>query len=211
MAPSKSMQQPSSEADITRGVRRAVLIVAVANVSYFFVEFGVAIAIQSVSLFADSIDFLEDTAVNVLIFLGLGWSVAARARLGVILALVLLLPGVATLWSAWNAWRADSLPEPWALSLTGAGALLVNLMCAFILAGVRHHRGSLTRAAFLSARNDAIANVGIIGAGAMTAITLSRWPDLLVGLAIFVINLDAAREILEAARGERAALADDRP
>ncbi len=201
------MRERGTDADATRAVRRAVLIVAVANVSYFFIEFAVAIAIDSVSLFADSIDFLEDAAVNVLIFVGLGWSVAARARLGMVLALVLLLPGIATLWTAWNTLSAESLPEPLALSVTGAGALLVNLMCAFILAGVRHHRGSLTRAAFLSARNDAFANVGIIGAGALTAATLSHWPDLVVGLAIFVINLDAAREILEAAREERATIA----
>ncbi len=201
------MRERGTDADATRAVRRAVLIVAVANVSYFFIEFAVAIAIDSVSLFADSIDFLEDAAVNVLIFVGLGWSVAARARLGMVLALVLLLPGIATLWTAWNTLSAESLPEPLALSVTGAGALLVNLMCAFILAGVRHHRGSLTRAAFLSARNDAFANVGIIGAGALTAVTLSHWPDLAVGLAIFVITLDAAREILEAAREERATIA----
>jgi Co/Zn/Cd efflux system component len=196
---------PEVHLDVTtRTVRRAVLIVALANVGYFVVEFGVALAIQSVSLFADSIDFLEDTAVNVLIFVGLGWTAAARARLGMLLAFILLLPGIATLWSAWNAWQSETLPEPMTLSLTGAGALLVNLMCAFILARVREHRGSLTRAAFLSARNDAIANLGIIGAGALTAMTLSRWPDLIVGLAIFAINLDAAREVLQAAREEGA-------
>lgn len=91
-----------------------------------------------------------------------------------------------------------------ALSLTGAGALVVNVACALILARVREHSGSLTRAAFLSARNDAFANIGIIAAGLLTAVTLSRWPDLIVGLAIFAINLDAAREIFEAARAEHA-------
>jgi Co/Zn/Cd efflux system component len=187
----------------TRAVRRAVVIVALANVAYFFVEFAVAIQISSVSLFADSIDFLEDAAVNMLIFVGLGWTAGARARLGMALAAVLLLPGIATLWSAWDAWRGVTIPEPLSLSMTGAGALVVNLACAFVLARIRHHRGSLTRAAFLSARNDALANIGIIGAGALTAATLSKWPDLLVGLAIFAINLDAAREVLTAARQER--------
>ena len=46
---------------ITGALRRTVLIVALLNLSYFGVEFAVAIAIGSVSLFADSIDFLEDT------------------------------------------------------------------------------------------------------------------------------------------------------
>ncbi len=48
----------------TDGLRRAVLVVALANLAYFFVEFAVARRIGSVSLFADSVDFLEDTAVN---------------------------------------------------------------------------------------------------------------------------------------------------
>jgi Co/Zn/Cd efflux system component len=40
----------------------------------------------------------------------------------------------------------------------------------------------LTRAAFLSARNDAIANVAIIAAGFATAyLWHSAWPDLIVG------------------------------
>ena len=69
----------------------------------------------------------------------------------------------------------------------------------------RAHSGSLTRAAFLSARNDAFANIAIIAAGIVTAATVSPWPDLLVGLGIFAMNLDAAREVYAAAREERRA------
>ncbi|MGC2087778.1 MAG: cation transporter, partial [Bradyrhizobium sp.] len=42
-------------------VRRTVITVAVLNLLYFGVEFAVALRIGSVSLFADSVDFLEDT------------------------------------------------------------------------------------------------------------------------------------------------------
>jgi hypothetical protein len=87
--------------------------------------------------------------------------------------------------------------------ITGLGALVVNPSCAFILARVRDHHGSLTRAAFLSARNDALANVAIIAAGLITAITLSVWPDLIVGIGIFVMNLDASRQVYATARDER--------
>ena len=94
-------------------------------------------------------------------------------------------------------------PAPLPLSLAGAGALAVNLFCAVTLARFRAHAGSLTRAAWLSARNDALANIAIIAAGFVTAATLSAWPDLIVGLGIFAINLDAAREVYRAARAER--------
>jgi len=74
-----------------------------------------------------------------------------------------------------------------------------------MLASFRHHAGSLTKAAFLSARNDALANVAIIAAGLLTALVWhSAWPDLIVGLAIAAMNADAAREVFGAARREHA-------
>ena len=71
-----------------------------------------------------------------------------------------------------------------------------------MLVRFRSHSGSLTRAAFLSARNDALANIAIIGAGFVTAYTLSGWPDLIVGIGIAAMNTDAAREVWSAAREE---------
>ena len=122
------------------------------------------------------------------------------------LALILLVPGIATLWTAFDKFLEPSPPSPLPLSLAGLGALAVNLACAFMLARWRHHAGSLTRAAFLSARNDAFANVAIVAAGLVTAfLWRSAWPDLLVGLAIAAVNADAAREVWEAAREERQA------
>ena len=198
-------QNRVSSVQTDAALRRAVRLVALLNLAYFGVEFAVAIAIGSVSLFADSIDFLEDASVNFLIFAALGWSAVNRARVGMALAGILLIPGIATLWMAWDKFNVPVPPEPVPLSLAGAGALAVNLACAFILAHHRTHRGSLTRAAFLSARNDALANVAIIAAGFVTAYMLSAWPDLIVGLGIAAMNADAAREVLTAARDEHRA------
>jgi Co/Zn/Cd efflux system component len=183
-------------------LRRVVIVVAVLNLAYFGVEFAVALTIGSVSLFADSIDFLEDASINLLIAVALGWSATRRARLGMALAGILLIPGLATLWTAWAKFMAPAPPAPIPLTLAGLGALGVNLTCAFMLAGLRSHSGSLTRAAFLSARNDSVANVAIIAAGFVTAFTLSAWPDLIVGLGIAAMNADAARDVWRAAREE---------
>jgi Co/Zn/Cd efflux system component len=182
--------------------QRIVLLVAILNLAYFGVEFGVAIAIGSVSLFADSIDFLEDTSINILIALALGWSAINRSRVGMALAGILLVPSLAALWQAWQKFLAPAPPDAVSLSVVGGGALVVNLACALILTRIRAHSGSLTRAAFLSARNDAIANVAIIAAGGLTAYTLSAWPDLIVGLGIVALNSGAAREVWIAARQE---------
>ena len=187
-------------------LRKAVRLVAVLNLVYFGIEFAVARAIGSVSLFADSVDFLEDTSVNFLIFAALGWRARNRARLGMALAAILLIPGLATLWTAWAKFNVPLAPDPALLSLAGAGALAVNFSCALMLVRYRRHGGSLTKAVFLSARNDALANIAIIGAGLVTAfLWRSAWPDLIVGLGIAAMNADAAREVFSAAREEHAA------
>lgn len=187
---------------------RSVGLVALFNLGYFGVEFVVANAIGSVSLFADSIDFLEDASVNLLILVALGWTARSRARIGMALAGILLVPGLATLWTAWGKFNAPVAPDPFPLAAAGLGALAVNLTCAFMLARYRHHSGSLTKAAFLSARNDAFANVAIVAAGLVTAFLWhSAWPDLIVGLGIALMNADAAREVWKAARKEHRAAA----
>jgi Co/Zn/Cd efflux system component len=190
-----------------RAFRNAVGLVAGLNLGYFGIEFAVALAIGSVSLFADSIDFLEDASVNLLILLALGWSQRARARVGMALAIVLLVPSLAALWTAWEKFNSLVPPDPAPLTLAGGGALVVNLVCAFLLVRFRRQGGSLAKAAFLSARNDVLANAAIVAAGFVTLWWLSAWPDLVVGLGIAALNAGAAREVWLAARQERRAAA----
>jgi len=187
---------------VNRSLRRVVIFVALLNLAYFGFEFATARAIGSVSLFADSVDFLEDASLNLLIAIALGWGAGNRARLGMVLAGILLIPGIATLWTAWEKIHTLLAPSPLQLSMTAAGALVVNLCCGLLLARFRKHSGSLTRAAFLSSRNDVLANVAMIATALVTAYTRSGWADLVVGLRIAALNADAAREVWTAARKE---------
>jgi Co/Zn/Cd efflux system component len=123
------------------------------------------------------------------------------------LALLLLVPGIATAWTAWQKLSAPFPPEPLLLSVTGLGALAVNVSCALLLVRFRNHSGSLTRAAFLSARNDALANVAVIAAAMLTLAWPSGWPDLIVGVGIAIMNADAAKKVWAAARKEQQAQA----
>lgn len=183
-------------------LRQTVLIVAALNLGYFGVEFTVALRAGLVSLLADSADFLEDAAVNTLIFFALAWTAARRAAVGKVLAALLLVPALAFLWTLGAKLMHPTPPVAEALTLVGLGALAVNLTAALLLARHRRTEGSLTRAAFLSARNDALANIGIIAAGLVTARHPSIWPDIVVGLVIAALNLDAAKEVWEAAHDE---------
>ncbi|MDE1906665.1 MAG: cation transporter [Rhodospirillales bacterium] len=186
-------------------LRQAALAALLLNFGFFFFEFAVARSIGSVSLFADSVDFLEDSAVNLLLLIALGWTPKARAKAGMVMAGLIFVPSLATLWQAIaKIWHPQAPDAAW-LSLTGLAAMVVNLCAATVLARHRHTGGSITRAAFLSARNDVLANAAIILAGVGTAyLWHSLWPDLIAGLGIGAMNLDAAKEVWEAAREEHA-------
>lgn len=191
-----------SPRSVPEDLRRIVTVVALANLAYFFVEYAVATRIGSVALFADSIDFLEDATVNLLVLTAMGWSAARRRLVGFGLALLLLVPGVAALLTVFEKLSAPSAPEPLALTLTGAGAFAVNLGCALLLTRARHHGGALVTAAFLSARNDVVSNVAIVAAGLATFALGSMWPDIVVGLGIAALNASSAYEVYEAATKE---------
>src|SRR5689334_3515523 len=105
--------------------RRTVTLVTGLNLGYFGIEFAVGIAISSVSLFADSIDFLEDASVNGLILLAMGWSIRQRARVGMALAAILMIPALATVWALWHKLGNPMPPQPVPLTLAGLGALVV--------------------------------------------------------------------------------------
>ena len=175
--------------------RRTLIIVALLNLAYFLIEFSAAVKINSVSLFADSIDFLEDTFVNLLIFFSYLMTSTLRPKISRILVIIILLPGLTALWAAWEQVMRPSMPEAFELTLVGLGALLINFTCAIILMRFRKNDESLTKAAFLSARNDVLSNLIIITAGLTIMIYPSIWPDLIAGIIVFSINFDSAYKV----------------
>ena len=183
-------------------LRKTVTIVAGLNLVYFVIEFYYGRKFNSVSLIGDSVDFLEDASVNLLIAVALGWSLSKRRLTSYFLAALLLVPGIAFLWNAIHQLLSPEVPKGSGMSYVGFGALAVNVFCAFLIAKHRHEGGGLVRAAYYSARNDAVANVLIIAAGVVTLIYPSILPDLIIGLTIFAMNAGAAKDVLAAARAE---------
>ena len=185
-----------------KSFKKAVLLVAVLNLLYFFIEFIAALNIRSVSLLADSIDFIEDASINFLIFFAISLTLAKKAKVSIILSIIMLLPGLTALWAIWQQVLYQEPPRPIELSLVAFGALIVNCLCTFILIRFKNFSGSLTRGAFLSARNDALANIAIILTGIITFFYPTIWPDIIVGIFIAYIRTESALEIFNKAMKE---------
>lgn len=188
-----------------RTLRRTVLAVAGLNLAGFAVEVVVALAIGSVALLADSVDFLEDASVTLLIAVALGWPIARRAVAGHVMAGVILVPGLAAGWQAVVKAGDPAPPDATALAATALGAALVNGVCALLLVRMRHHGGSMGRAAWLSARNDVAVNLAVVAMAAVTVWTSSGWPDIVLGAGILALNATAALEVWRLAGQERLA------
>ena len=182
--------------------KKAVFFVAILNLLYFFVEFIVALNIRSVSLLADSIDFIEDASINFLIFFAVSLTTIKKARISILLSIIMLLPGIIALWAIWQQIIHQEPPAPVELSTVAFGALIINCLCTLILMKFRNYSGSLTKAAFLSARNDAFANIAIILTGIITILYPSIWPDIVVGLFIAYIRAESALVIFKNATKE---------
>ena len=176
------------------------------NLAYFFVEFAGAVAIGSASLFADSADFLEDTAINLLVFFAVAWPAARRRTAGSVLAALILIPAVAALVTAIAKIMNPVAPSPEGLTGIAFGALVVNVICAILLMRLRGEGSSLATGAWLAARNDALANLLIIAAGLLTFVWETAWFDIVVGAIIAAINLSAAKEVWEESREEHASV-----
>jgi len=100
-------------------------------------------------------------------------------------------------------WRLlnGAAPDGGTISLFGAIGLVLNVVAALLLFRFREGDANV-RSVWLCTRNDALENVGVIGAGGLVALTGAVWPDLAMGALLGVILLHSAWEIIDRARKE---------
>ena len=129
--------------------------------------------------------------------------------------------GPARRWSRAGSWQCSaygvagniitnaisgSVPEAHVMSTIGLLALVANVSVATLL---YRHRASDSQAmsVWLCTRNDCIANIGVILAGAGVWISGTPWPDLSVAAVVAFLGLSSAvriarRAIVEIREGD---------
>jgi Co/Zn/Cd efflux system component len=190
-----------------RQFRRVLWIALVAN-GVMFVAEAVASAVgDSMSLQADALDFLGDSANYAISLFVAGAALATRARASLLKGGSMAVFGVWVLGSALYRAMLGSAPDPGLMSGVALVALAVNVAVAVML--FRHRNGDSNRSSvWLCSRNDAIANLAVIAAAGGVAATGSRWPDLGVAAVIALLSLSAAVQVTRMARAELAATAE---
>ncbi len=107
--------------------RRILWIALLVNLAMFLVEIGAGLKAGSVSLLADSLDFLGDAANYGISLWVLGMALAWRARAAQLKAVSMLVFGLGVLGAAlWHWWQGE-VPSAPTMGLVGSLALLANV------------------------------------------------------------------------------------
>ena len=181
--------------------RRILWIALIVNFFMFAIEIIFSLQSKSVSLLADSIDFLGDAANYGISLWVLAQSVRTRAKASLFKAASMALFGVGVLVHAiWNA-ITGVLPDAQTMSLVGLLALAANLGVAWLLYAYRNGDSNM-RSVWLCTRNDALGNIAVIIAAIGVFGTGTAWPDLFVAVVVATLALTAAVQVVKQARRE---------
>lgn len=181
--------------------RKVLWIALMVNITMFVVEIVSGVKANSVSLLADSLDFLGD-AVNYGISLWvLGMAITVRAKASLIKAISMAAFGIWVLSSAVWHFVTGVLPSAETMGLIGVVALAANLGVAALLYAYREGDSNM-RSVWLCTRNDALGNVAVILAAIGVFGTGAAWPDLLVAMIMASLALHSAWSVIMHARTE---------
>ena len=183
-------------------VYRRILWVALGvNLAMFAVEVGAGLAAQSVSLLADSLDFLGDAANYGISLFVLGMALQWRARASLLKAASMAAFGLWVAGTTIAHAAAGTVPEAPVMGVIGALALAANLGVALLLYRWRDGDSNM-RSVWICTRNDAIGNLAVLAAAAGVFGSGTGWPDYLVAAIMSGLALTGAVQVAKAALAE---------
>jgi len=162
----------------------------------FCLEFILAVEARSVSLFADSIAFLEGASASVLLSSGRNWSMPGREAFARFSSTIILIPTCFLFWMIAANYYGTAIPSATPLAATGTALLLTNIACLVML---KHGMFAHLADSLPDVRNHAIMNAVIVLAAFLTWASGAMWPDVLASLGILCVNAGAVEDLARCA------------
>lgn len=180
---------------LPRQQKNVLKITLVINLVMFVIEFTFGTLAKSTSLLADSLDMLGDAFVYGMSLYAIGRSLKWNASISLIKGIIMTAFGLWVVFHAIHRFTNPELPIAETMGWVGGLALAANLTCASLLLRFRNDDINM-RSTWICSRNDVIANLGVLLAAALVAVTNTRYPDLIVGLCIATLVLHSAYSVL---------------
>jgi Co/Zn/Cd efflux system component len=181
--------------------RKVLWVALLINFLMFGVELLSSLKSGSVSLLADSADFLADAGNYAVSLFVLGMATIWRSRAAYVKGIVMGAFGVLVLARALWIGLGSHVPEAETMGVVGIVALAANGIVAFLLYAFRNGDANM-RSVWLCTRNDMIANLAVLLAAIGVSGTKAGWPDIAVASIMAVLGLSGARDIIGRARSE---------
>ena len=113
-----------------------------------------------------------------------------------------IILGVTVLFDIVRRAILGSEPESLLMVVVGIVALIANIICLRLIS--KHRDGEIhMRASWVFSKNDVIANLGVILGGVLVYLLDSRFPDLIIGLAISIIVIRGGIQLIKDAKNEK--------
>ncbi|HKB59870.1 MAG TPA: cation transporter [Gallionellaceae bacterium] len=178
-----------------RAERTTLIAVLAINAFMFAVELAAGLLADSAGLIADSLDMFADATVYALSLYAVGRSARLKSGAAGFAGAMQIALALLVLADVRDRFLHGSAPMSGMMMGMGLLALAANGACLTLLS--RHSRGGVhMRASLIFSEADVIANLGVILSGVLVWATHSRYPDLLIGLAIALVVLGGGIRIL---------------
>lgn len=187
-APAARVEDPVAE-------RRALRWLLAINAAMFVIEGLAGWWAESSGLLADGLDMFADAAVYAVALYAVGRGAALQLKAARFAGVLQLLLGLGLFGQVADHVLYGSETLAGAMMGVSLLALAANVACMVLIAGHRDG-GAHMKASYIFTANDALANLGVIVAGALVAWLGSPWPDWVVGSIIGAMVLAGAWRIL---------------
>ncbi len=187
--------------EVNKNFKRALWIALILNFSMFVLENIEGFRSHSLSLRADAIDFLGDSANYFLTLMVLTSALHIRTRASLVKALIMFSFGGWVLVAAFMRFNSDVLPASFTMTWVGTLALVINGFVAYILFKFKDGDSNM-QSVWLCSRNDAIGNLAVILASAGVYVFSSKWPDLIVAIFMAYLSVTASYKVLLVVKDE---------
>ena len=187
--------------ETNKNFKKILWIALILNFLMFFVEIIFGFLSHSLSLKADAIDFLGDSANYFMTLFVLNSIIQTRAKVSLLKAAFMFSFGLWILTEAIIRFKSKELPNFITMSWIGLLALVVNAFVAFLLYKFRNGDSNM-QSVWLCSRNDAIGNIAVIFASAGVFYLSSKWPDLIVAIFMAALSVNSSFKVLKLASAE---------
>lgn len=177
--------------------KKVLWAVLMINFSFFLIEMITGLFSKSMGLIADSLDMLADTFVYAISLFAVGGSILLKkkiARMAGYFQIILATIGLSEIVRRFIG--IEMMPDFSTMIIVSILALLANALSLYLLQKAKSNEAHI-QASMIFTSNDIIINLGVIIAGILVNWLQSGYPDLIVGMIVFIIVIRGALRILK--------------